>query len=83
MSQVSNNLQESINKTNILTALSTDHSPMFSSLSKNINISGGKGLWELNNSLCHKHDFLTELKNHLKVICNRISAKQITDEELC
>ena len=42
----SNNLQESINKTNILTALSTDHSPKFFSLSKNIDISRGNGnLW--------------------------------------
>ena len=31
---VSNNLQESINKMDILTALSTDHSPIFFSLSK-------------------------------------------------
>ena len=32
---VSNNLQESSNKTDILTALSTDHSSIFFSLSKN------------------------------------------------
>ena len=43
---VSNNLQESINKMDILTALSTDHSPIFFSLSKNIDISRGKGLWK-------------------------------------
>ena len=36
---VSNNLQESINTTDILTALSTDHLPIFSSLSKIIDIS--------------------------------------------
>ena len=40
---VSNNLQESINKTDILAALSTDHLPMFFSLSKNIDILRGKG----------------------------------------
>ena len=38
---ISNNLQECINKTDILTALSTDHSPIFFSLSRNIDISRG------------------------------------------
>ena len=80
---VSNNLQESNNKTDILTTLSTDRSPIFFSLPKNIDLSRGKGLWKFNNSLCHKPDFVTELKNHLKVICNRMSAEQITDEQLC
>ena len=32
--------------------------------------------------MCHKPDFVTELKNHFKVICNRISAEQITNEQL-
>ena len=79
---VSNNLQESINKTDILTAFSTDHSPIFFSLSKSIDISRGKGLWKFNNSLCHEPDFVTKLKNNLKVICNWMSAEQITDEQL-
>ena len=67
----------------ILTALSTGHSPIFFSLSKNIDISRGKCLWKFNNSLCHEPDFITELKNHLKVICNGMPAGQITDEQLC
>ena len=74
---VSNALQESINKTDILTAFSTDHSPIFFLLSR------GKRFWKFNNSLCHKPDFINGLKNHLKVICNRLSAEQITDEKLC
>ena len=67
----------------ILTAQSTDYSPIFFSFSKNIGISRGKGLRKFNNSLCHKPDFITELKNHLKVVYNRMSAEQITDEQLC
>ena len=68
---ISNNSQESINKMDILTTLLTYHSPISFSLSKNIDISRGHGLWKFNNSLCHKLDFITELKNHL------------TDEQLC
>ena len=33
--------------------------------------------------MCHKPDSVTELKNCLKVICDRMSAEQITDEQLC
>ena len=33
--------------------------------------------------MCHKPDFVTELKNHLKLICNRMSTEQITDELVC
>ena len=62
--------------------MSTDHSLIFFSLSKNKDILKGTGLWKFNNSLCHKPDFITQLKNHLKVICNTISAEQITDEQL-
>ena len=54
---VSNNLQESNNKTDILTTLSTDRSPIFFSLPKNIDLSRGKGLWKF---MCHKPDFVTE-----------------------
>ena len=72
-----------INKTDILTTLSTDHSPILFSLSENIGILKDKGLQKFNNSLCHKPDFITELKSHLKVICNKMLEEQITDEQLC
>ena len=48
---VSNNLQESINKMDILTTLSADHSPIFFTLSKNIDTSRGKGLFNNNENL--------------------------------
>ena len=67
----------------ILTTQSTDHFPIFFSLPKNIGVSRGKGFWEFNNYLCHRPDFITELKIHLKVISKKTSAEQITDEKLC
>ena len=45
---VSKNLQESINKSDILSALSTDYSSIFFSLSKNRGMSIGKSLWKFN-----------------------------------
>ena len=53
---VSNNLKESINKMDILTTLSTNHSPIFFSLPKNIDISRSEGLWKFNNTLCQHFD---------------------------
>ena len=50
---------------------------------KIIDISRGKGFWKFNNSLHPKPDFITELKNHLKVISSKMSAEQITDEQPC
>ena len=79
---VSNNLQESIDKSSILSALSLDHSPIYFSLSKNIGMSIDKSLWKFNNSLFHKPDFITELKKYSKFTCNRMPAEQITDEQL-
>ena len=69
---VLNDMQEFINKTEILTALSTNHSSMFFSLSKNIGICRGKGLWNVNNSLHHKPNFVIGSKNDSKDICNTI-----------
>ena len=60
-----------------------DHSPIFFSLSKITGISRDKGFWKFNNSLYPKPDLITELKNCLKVVCNKMSAEQITDEQLC
>ena len=74
---VSNNLQESVNKTDILTVLSTDHSLILFHCLKIKIYQEVKGYGNLT-TLCHKLDFFVELKNHLKVICNRMSAEQIT-----
>ena len=63
--------------------MSTDHSPIFFSLSKITDILRLKSFWKFNNSLYSKPDFITELKNHLKGIYNKMSAEQITDEQLC
>ena len=63
--------------------LTTTFFTILLSLSENIDISRGKGLWKFDNSLCHKPDFATEFKNNFKVICNRMSSGDIKDEQLC
>ena len=63
--------------------LTTTFFTILLSLSENIDISRGKGLWKFDNSLCHKPDFATEFKNNFKVICNRMLSGDIKDEQLC
>ena len=76
---MSNILQESIKKSNILTSVSTDHSPI---ISKNPETPRGNGLWKFNNYLCSNIDYTTKLKNHIKLIQKTILKENITDEKI-
>ena len=79
---VSNILQESIKKTDILTSVSTDHSTIFFPFSKKLEIPRGNGFWKFINSLCSNTDYTTKLKNHLKLIQKTILKENITDEQM-
>ena len=65
---VSNLLQESVNKRDVLAAFSTDHSPLLSSLDLRKDEHRGKGLWNFNNSLSMNSDFQTKMKFHIKAL---------------
>ena len=62
---ISQNLQEYVKKSDVLNALSTDHSPVFCSISKRneFNKGKGRGLWKFNNSLISNTDFVKQMKN--------------------
>ena len=62
--------------------MSTDHSPTFSSFSKNPETPRGNGLWKFSNSLCSNIDYTTKLTNHLKLIQKTILKENITDEQM-
>ena len=57
---VSNLLQESVNKTDLLAAFSTDQSLLLFSLDLRKNLNRGKGLWKFNNSLSMNCEFVTK-----------------------
>ena len=78
---VSNILQESIKKTDILTPVS-NHSPIIFSFSKNSERPRGNSLWKFNNSLCSNIDYTTKLKNHLKLIQKTVLKENITDGQI-
>ena len=62
---VSNRLQESVKKTEIPNALSSDHSPVFCSFVNNDIFSLGSGIWKFNNFLLLDTEFVKKLKTHI------------------
>ena len=76
---LSNLLQESVNKTGILAAFSTNHSPLLFSLKLRKDENRGKGLWKFNNSLSMNSDFQTKMKFHIKSTLETLEIEGITD----
>ena len=54
-----------LKKTDILTACTSDHSPLIFTLSTNQDEGKGKGLWKFNNSLALNSDFVDKVKAHI------------------
>ena len=76
---VSNLIQESVNKTDVLAAFSTDHPLLWFSLDLPKDENSCKGLWKFNNSLNMKFDFVTKLKFHIKSTLETMEKDGITD----
>ena len=62
--------------------MSTDHSPILFSFSKNPETTRGNGLSKFNNSLCSNIDYTTKLKNHIKLTQKTILKENITHEQM-
>ena len=65
---VSNTLQESVKKTEILNALSSDHSPVFCSFVNNDIFARGLVVWKFSNSLLLNSEFVKKLKTDFKIV---------------
>ena len=65
---ISNSLQESVKKTEILKALLSDHSPIFCSFVNNDTFARGSGVWKFNNSLLLNTVFFKKLKTHIQIV---------------
>ena len=78
---VSNLLQESVNKTDVLAAFSIDHSPLLFSLDLRKYENRGKGLWKFNNFLCMNSDFQAKMKFHIKSTLETLEIQGIRDPQ--
>ena len=79
---VSNLLQESVNKMEVLAAFSTDHSLLLFSLDLRKDENRGKGLWKFNNSLSMNSDFQTKMKFHIKSTLETLEIEGIRDPQV-
>ena len=68
---ISNTLQEFVTMTEILTPISTDHSPLLFSLSKEKNTITGKGFWKFNSSLTKDQNYIIEIKKLIRNFSNK------------
>ena len=59
---VSNCLQEFVNYTDVLPAISTDHSPVLISLSNDDSDNSGRGLWKYNSSSVYDEFYVEDMK---------------------
>ena len=75
-------MQESIKDTEILPALSSDHSPIFFSLVSTKPASKGKGLWKFNNSLLLNEEFVTKMRNYIHLKINEMNHENINDNQI-
>ena len=65
---ISNNIQEFILDTDIIPAISSDHSPILISFSKEKQDSKSSAFWKFNNSLLSDNIFKEKLKQHIQNI---------------
>ena len=72
---VSNSLQDSLDKTDILAAFSSDHSPILLSFQKCKDFQRGRGLWKFNSSLSHNKEYTEKMKKRI------LDTLKITEQE--
>ena len=58
----------------ILPPISTYHSPVLFSLSKEKTAIGGKGIWKFNSSLTKDQNYITEIKKLIRNFPNEIES---------
>ena len=79
---ISNVMQESIKKTDILASFSTDHSPIFFSLRSSNEMLRGKGLWKFNCSLLANNDFISKMRDHIENTLKMLDDENISDKQI-
>ena len=68
--------------TEVLSAFSSDLSPILFSLVSTKPASKGKGLWKFNNSLLLNEEFVTKMRNYIHVKINEMNHENINDNQI-
>ena len=78
---ISNQLQETVKKTDILAAFTSDHYPLIFTLSMNQDEARRKVLWKFNNSLALNSDFIDKMKAHIASTQTNLDKQNIRDDQ--
>ena len=78
---VSNKVQESIQNTDLLASLSTDHSPISFTLRRLKNLKG-KSLWIFNSFLTLNKEFVEKMKELISTCLNLLEKENILDDKV-
>ena len=76
---ISQNLQEIAKHTEILNAISTDHSPVLCSFQNLNQCQRGPGLWKFNNSLVSNEEYILRLKE----LINKVKGELNRSNQFC
>ena len=79
---ISNILQESVIKTDVLASFCTDHSPIFFSIKLKDMPTRGQGFWKFNNSLTSNSEYVEKMKNQILETLRMLNQDKITDKHL-
>ena len=69
---ISNSMQVSVKKTDIVASLLTDHSPITFSCLKNEESNRGRGLWKFNNCLIENEEYVLQMKKFILDTLNEL-----------
>ena len=75
---ISNQLQETVRKTDTLAAFTSDHYPLIFNLSMNQDETRGKGLWKFSNSLALNSDFVDKMLANTQ---KNLDKENLTDDQ--
>ena len=79
---ISNSMQVSVENTDVLASLLTDHSPVTFSCFKNEESNRGRGLWKLNNSLIENVEYVLQMKKFIFDTLNELFNENILDDQV-
>ena len=77
---ISESLQDSVEKIDILASIASDHSPVFLSIKRINDLDSGPGYWKFNNSLLQNNIFCDDLRKMITAF--NINNTHITDQQV-
>ena len=79
---ISNFLQETIIRADVLVSFCSDHSPITFTIAFELNNKRGKGLWKFNKSFLSNDEYTNKLKNHISESLTILDQNGIREDQI-